>query len=38
MAAKQYRLDTRGSSRATCLTMTIPTGGCSWRIATMRTC
>jgi hypothetical protein len=34
MAAEQYRLVTRGSLRATCLTMTTPTGVCSWRIAT----
>jgi hypothetical protein len=38
MAAEQYRLVTRGSLHGTCPTMTALTGGCSWRIATKRTC
>jgi hypothetical protein len=38
MAAEQYRLVTRGSLHGTYLTVTAPTGGCSWRIATKRTC
>jgi hypothetical protein len=37
MAVEQDRLVTRGSLHATCPTMTAPTGGCSWRIATKRT-
>ena len=38
MAAEQYRLVIRGSLHGTCPTVTAPTGGCSWRIATKRTC